>query len=151
MALLIRTPKVRIQRTKKPWLYHETQRLFAFGDLCTSILKMFATYSGNAGREAYEAARTDRMIKDTELKKQRIAYVRAQTERTLLLNQKTRADLALLERGAPGSPAGSLQHNCPRCNGLVDVPPSAETMVDVSCPACGQEWEIYPQGAEVIQ
>ena len=141
-------PKVRIQRKRKPFLQTKTRQLFAFGNLCTGLLGMFARYSGNAGKEEYHNARTARTEADVHLKYARLLYVQAQTERTHLLNQQTRVALALIE---PQGPGGALQHNCPRCNGKVNIPPSAETEISVKCPHCGQEWGIYPQGAEVLQ
>ena len=157
--------RVRIQRTKKPWLHGTTTRLFHLGDLMTKVLSMAATYSGNAGREAYEAARTDRTIEDIKLKQQRTAYVRAQTERTHLLNELTRRQLAILPAaGAPGpAPAPSAQtttetetahliaHACPRCEAQNTFPPTSDDEVEMECVSCGQEWVIYPQGAEVLQ
>ena len=146
-------PKVRIQRKRKPLLHTQTKQLFAFGDLCAAVLSMFARYSGNAGQEDYQRARTEKTEADVHLKYARLQYVEAQTERTHLLNQQTRAALALVEApsvGGTGTTSKIMQHNCPRCNGLVDVPPSSETAIDISCPHCTQEWEIYPQGAEVM-
>lgn len=157
--------KVRIQRTKKPWLHRETKQLFALGDLGIRVARMFAVYSGNIGRAAYEDARTDRMIEDIELKVQRKAYVRAQTERTHLLNELTRRQLALIPAGSLGTPAPALMgggpsqekakpeliaHACPRCETMVTFPPTSKDLVEMKCHSCGQEWEIYPQGAEVM-
>ena len=168
--------KVRIQRTKKPWLHGTTTRLFHLGDLMTKVLSMAATYSGNAGREAYEAARTDRTIEDIKLKQQRTAYVRAQTERTHLLNELTRRQLALIPQGALGTPVPPaltdggpalvgvdlaapgedfsapllISHACPRCQAMNAFPPTSKDMVEMQCISCSQEWEIYPQGAEVL-
>jgi len=151
-------PRVRIQRKKKPFLHTQTKQLFAFGDLCANILSMSARYAGNADREDYQRARTERTEADVHLKYARLEYVNAQTERTHLLNQQTRAALALIEVPRIGETSTGtstavkiMQHNCPRCNGLVDVPPSSETAIEITCPHCTQEWEIYPQGAEVMQ
>ena len=143
------TPKVRIQRKRKPFLQVKTKQNIAFAELCHALLSISARRAGEAGRNDYQRVRTERMIADTSLKYARLSYVEAQTERTHLLNQQTRVALALIDGQVPGA-SGSLQHNCPRCNGKVNIPPSNKTMISVACPHCKQEWEIYPQGAEVL-
>ncbi len=156
--------KVRIQRKKRPWLHGTTKRLFHLGDLMTKVLSMAATYSGNAHREAYEAARTDRTIEDIKLKQQRTAYVRAQTERTHLLNELTRRQLAIFSAAGglgpapsigvdiaePGADQTLIAHACPRCEAQCTFPPTSDDEVEMQCASCGQEWVIYPQGAEVL-
>jgi len=151
------TPKVRIQRKKKPFLATQTKQLFAFGDVCLAFSRMWARYVAEAGRDDLLNVRIERNEADIALKYTRLKLVEAQTERTRLLNQQTRAALALIEAEGKGNIKQQhnegirYEHNCPRCNGIVDIPPSSKTMVHITCPHCTQQWDIYPQGAEVIQ
>ena len=85
--------KVRIQRTKKPWLHASTKRNFAIGDLCTRVLNVVATYGGNVQKEAYDIARTDNRIADSALKVLRQSLVIEQIRRVELLNTQTALEI----------------------------------------------------------
>ena len=84
---------VHIKRKRKPWLFGQTKRAFAFGSLCTGILKMVATYGGGHERDNYVRVQIENRRADTALKAERESYAVAQNQRLELLNAQKRLEL----------------------------------------------------------
>jgi hypothetical protein len=84
---------VHIKRKRKPALHTQTRQLFAFGSLCTGILKMVATYGGGVEKDNYVRVQIENRRADTALKAERESYVVAQNQRLELLNAQKRLEL----------------------------------------------------------
>lgn len=85
--------KVRIMRKRRPLLWGQTKRLFSWGDLFTNILRVIATYGGNAQKDAATVVQIENRRQDTRLKAERESYVVSQNQRLELLNIEKRLEL----------------------------------------------------------
>jgi hypothetical protein len=86
-------PKFRIQRKRRPLLFHQTKRMFALGSLCTDILRMVAVYGGNLEKDHMVRVQIENRRQDTRLKAERESYVVSQSQRLELLNLEKRLQL----------------------------------------------------------
>jgi len=113
--------KIRIQRKRKPALYHSTRRLFAFGRLCTGILNVVATYGGAKEKDAYLRVQIENRAADTRLKSERECKLVAENQRIELLNIEKR--LQLEETYGPKRVAELLGEPVPDGSGEFDEIP----------------------------
>ena len=112
--------KIRIQRKRKPALTVQIRQLFALGNLCTSVLRMVATYGGNLEKDNYMRAQIENRRQDTRVKSERESYVVSQNQRLELLNIEKRLELEarfgkdrvaeLLGEPAKGDEFGQIAH-----------------------------------------